>query len=135
MSGAQKILYWSFYMKTTYETGLLGEEAAEKYLQETYGMVCLERRYRTKHGEIDLIMQCGEMIVFVEVKTRKTGSPGMGMMAIDSAKQKRISTAAMLYLMKTHRLNQAVRFDVVEINPVNLLHIPNAFQPGNRFYR
>ena len=122
-------------MKQTYETGLQGEEAAEKYLQNTRGMTCMERRYRTKHGEIDLIMREGGAVVFVEVKTRLTASRGTGMMSVNSAKQRRIAQAAMIYLMKTHQLNQPVRFDVVEISCGEIIHIPNAFQPGRMFYR
>ena len=61
-------------MKTTYETGLQGERAAEEYLHQKMRMHCLERRYRNQCGEIDLIMLDGETVVFVEVKTRKTGT-------------------------------------------------------------
>ena len=78
-------------MKQTYETGLKGEETAEAYLRHTRKMVSMERRYRNKCGEIDLIMRDGATIVFVEVKTRKTGAPGTGMMTVNAAKQKRIA--------------------------------------------
>ena len=122
-------------MKQTYDTGLKGEETAEKYLQDALHMISLERRYRNKCGEIDLIMQHEETIVFVEVKTRMTGHPGLGMMAVNNAKQKRIARAAMLYLTTSHQLNRSVRFDVVEVNPESIIHIPNAFQPGGMFYR
>lgn len=122
-------------MKKTYETGLVGEGTAEKYLHDTRGMRCLERRYRTRLGEIDLIMQEAETIVFVEVKTRLTASAGSGMMAVDSAKQRRIAQAAAVYLMNTRQMNRPVRFDVVEICSDKVTHIPNAFQPGAMFYR
>ena len=122
-------------MKQTYETGLKGEETAEQYLREHRKMICLERRFRNKRGEIDLIMQEGETIVFVEVKTRMTGITGTGMMAVNAAKQKRISQAAMLYLMTSRRLGCPVRFDVVEVRPDTVIHVPNAFQPGSMFYR
>ena len=121
-------------MKQTYQTGVSGELAAEKYLCEIEGMICLERRYRTRGGEIDLVMLAGDMIVFVEVKTRKTGSQGNGLLSVNAAKQKRVAKAAMLYLMNRHWLNRAVRFDVVEIHPEGILHVPNAFQPGGIFY-
>ena len=121
-------------MKTTYETGLQGEKAAENYLA-SLGMVCLDRRYRTRSGEIDLIMRDGETLVFVEVKTRKTGDAGLGLMAVGAAKQQRIARAARVYLMKTGQMNQAVRFDAVEVTRDEVLHIPNAFQPGGMFFR
>ena len=69
MPGTPQILYRALYMKATYETGVRGEEIAEAYLTQM-GMRCLERRYREKPGEIDLIMEDGECLVFVEVKTR-----------------------------------------------------------------
>lgn len=122
-------------MKQTYETGLKGEETAEQYLRKNRNMICLERRFRNRCGEIDLIMQDGETIVFVEVKTRMTGGPGTGMTAVNAAKQRRISQAAMLYLMTSRRMERPVRFDVVEITPDSVIHVPNAFQPGSMFYR
>ena len=122
-------------MKQTYETGILGEIAAETYLCGKCGMICLERRYRTKSAEIDLIMQDQDTLVFVEVKTRSKGKPGDGLQTVNAAKQKRISRGATLYLMKHHKLNQSVRFDVVEVNRENIIHIPNAFQPGGMFFR
>ena len=54
-------------MKQTYETGLQGENTAEAYLHDRLGMICLERRYRTHCGEIDLIMLDRDTIVFVEI--------------------------------------------------------------------
>lgn len=122
-------------MKQTYETGLKGEETAETFLTEQQGMICLERRYRNKCGEIDLIMRDGETIVFAEVKTRKTGSPGAGMAAVNTLKQIRIARAAALYLMSTRQNRSPVRFDVVEVNQESVIHIPNAFQPGGMFYQ
>ena len=122
-------------MKQTYETGLKGEETAEKYLHDTHGMYCLERRYRSRCGEIDLIMQEGETIVFVEVKTRLNASRGTGLMTVNSKKQQRIARAAAIYLMNTRQMNKAVRFDVVEISQNSVIHISDAFQPGAMFYR
>ena len=136
LSNTQEKFYWSFYMKQTYETGILGEIAAETYLCGKCGMICLERRYRTKSAEIDLIMQDGDAVVFVEVKTRRTGDPGLGLLAVDQRKQKRIIRASTLYLMFHQKMNAVIRFDVVEVGLQSILHIPNAFQPaGSMFYR
>ena len=121
-------------MKTTYETGLLGEQAAENWLLKNRNMICLERRYRTKAGEIDLIMQEGETIVFVEVKARKKADPGIGIFAVDRRKQDRITRASVLYLMRKEWMNRSVRYDIVEINHNGIIHIPNAFQPGGMFF-
>ncbi len=122
-------------MKQTYETGLWGEDKAESYLVGEKGMVCLEHRYRTKAGEIDLILLDGDCVVFVEVKTRRSGVPGSGMAAVNIAKQKRIANAALLYLVKMKWTERPARFDVIEIYGDDILHIPDAFQPyGNYFH-
>ena len=121
-------------MKKTYETGIQGELAAEQFLCGK-GMICLERRFRSKCGEIDLIMMDRDTLVFVEVKTRKTGMPGSGLMSVNAEKQKRIARSAVLYMMANHQMDSAVRFDVVEINHEQILHIADAFQPGGMFYR
>lgn len=122
-------------MKQTYETGLQGEKTAEEFLSEKYGMLCLERRYKTKCGEIDLIMMDGETVVFVEVKTRSgRAEPGNGLAAVNVAKQKRILKAALLYLMQINGMNRPVRFDLVEIHDAEILYVPNAFQPYGKYY-
>ena len=122
-------------MKTTYQTGLAGEQRAEEWLARHRGMKVLERRYRTKAGEIDLVMMEDDTVVFVEVKTRMTGDAGTGMMAVNAAKQKRVFRAATLYLMKKKWLNRPVRFDVVEVGKERVIHIPDAFQPeGGMFF-
>lgn len=121
-------------MKQTYQTGLDGESAAEKWLCENYGMTCLERRYKSKVGEIDLIMSDRGTIAFIEVKTRMNAEPGNGLLAVNRSKQLRISNAARFYLMKSGRLNAACRFDVVEICRGEILYVPNAFQPGGMFF-
>ena len=122
-------------MKQTYQTGLWGEETAEDYLVRVKGMTCLERRYRTKAGEIDLILLDGDTVVFTEVKTRKTGERGNGLAAVNLTKQKRILNAALLYLMRMKWMRRTVRFDLVEVYGSEILYIPNAFQPGGMFYR
>lgn len=109
-----------------YESGLRGEESAERTLLAK-GMTVLSRRYRAEDGEIDLIAQDGVTIVFVEVKARPQSRAGQGLMAVTPAKQRRICHAAMRYLIETERLGAPVRFDVVEITRDGILHIANAF--------
>ena len=123
-------------MKQTYETGLSGEKTAEEWLCREKGMLCLERRYRTKRGEIDLIMLDGKTIVFVEVKTRRTGAAGLGLTAVTPAKQKRVAEAATVFLMNRKALNCEIRFDVIEVHgQEQVWYVPNAFTPGGLFYR
>lgn len=122
-------------MKDTYQTGLDGEKTAAEWLKKHRSMKLLESRYRNKAGEIDLIMLDGDTVVFVEVKTRLQASPGTGMMAVDKHKQQRIAGAAVLYLMKQEWMNRRIRFDIAEVSRENVLHVPDAFQPGSMFYR
>ncbi len=122
-------------MKQTYETGIRGEEEAENYLVNKFGMKCLERRYKTKAGEIDLIMLDHDTVVFAEVKTRTTGERGNGMAAVNIAKQKRILKASVLYLLRMGWTNRLVRFDLIEVFNGDIFYVPDAFRPyGNYFH-
>lgn len=111
---------------TQHGTGLRGEAQAEAYLCRK-GMTVLARRYRAQDGEIDLVMQDGETIVFVEVKARPAGRAGMGLMAVTPAKQRRMTHAALAFLAEREWMNRPVRFDVVEITAQGLRHVANAF--------
>jgi len=102
--------------------GLLGEWKAELYLKKQ-GIRILKRRFRTPHGEIDLIGRDGSTLVFVEVKYRPAGQMGDGIRAIDAAKRKRLRYAANVYL--SAHPHTAVRFDAVEITSSGIRHIPN----------
>ncbi len=122
-------------MKDTYDTGLNGEKTAELWLCREKGMVCLERRYRTKYGEIDLILLDQDTIVFAEVKTRRSGNATDGLMAVNAAKQKRITHAATVYLMRNGLMNRAIRFDVIEVFHQEVIYVSDAFQPGGFYCR
>lgn len=110
----------------SHDAGLRGEERAEAYLQKK-GMKVLARRYRAQDGEIDLIMEDGGTIVFVEVKARPKGLPGDGLRAVTPAKQRRMTHAAQDFLVAHELLERPVRFDVLEITAGGILHVPNAF--------
>lgn len=109
-----------------YDSGLNGEAVAEQYFLRS-GMQLLERRYRGADGEIDLIMQDGETIVFAEVKARPCKRQGDGLIAVTPSKQKRMTHAALVYLAEHDCLDSPVRFDAIEITRDGILHIPNAF--------
>lgn len=95
--------------------GLAGETLAAEIL-EGAGYRILARNYRTKMGEIDIIAREGEVLVFVEVKSRSAGGLyGNPKYAVNRAKQRRISKAALHYLKETGRLGCRARFDVVSI--------------------
>lgn len=114
-------------MMRRHETGLTGEKQAEDYLVNR-GMNVLARRYRAQDGEIDLVMQDGDFIVFVEVKARPASARGAGVLAVTPAKQRRMTHAALDFLVQREWLTRPVRFDVVEISAQGILYIPNAFQ-------
>lgn len=112
-----------------YDKGLTGEMQAENYLTGL-GMLCVARRYRGQDGEIDLVMQDGEVVVMVEVKYRPGSRAGAGLMAVTPSKQRRMTHAAQAFLLEREWFGLPVRFDVVEITADGVLHIPNAFSPG-----
>ncbi len=111
---------------SAYAKGWMGEDRACAYLQDR-GMVLLERRYHSPYGEIDLIMQDRNMLVFVEVKTRASGEPGAGLVAITPAKRRKLVQTALCYIAQ-HTPDAPMRFDAVEISKSGVLHIPNAFE-------
>lgn len=112
-----------------YDKGLTGEQQAENYLAGL-GMLCLARRYRGGDGELDLVMQDGDALVMVEVKFRPNSRCGAGLAAITPGKQRRMLHAAQHFLLEGEWTGRPVRFDVVEITADGLLHLPNAFIPG-----
>ena len=94
--------------------GRRGEETAGRHLVSA-GYRILERRYRTRAGEIDFIAQDGDTLVFVEVKTRSSLACGRPAEAVDGRKRGRIARAASLYLARRGGPEASCRFDVVEV--------------------
>ena len=95
--------------------GILGEDAACAELCRR-GYAILERRYRTRYGEIDVIARDGIVTVFVEVKTRDGSGFGGGAEAVTLWKQRRLSRMAADYLARHRLLDQPCRFDVVAVD-------------------
>ncbi|HVN66984.1 MAG TPA: YraN family protein [Candidatus Sulfotelmatobacter sp.] len=98
----------------SYELGCQGEEIAEKYLLDK-GYKVLERNYRSQQGEIDLIAQEGEFLVFVEVKNYSFRSYGTPQGAVRKNKKGSIIHAAETYLYRKKIKDTYCRFDVVTI--------------------
>ena len=94
--------------------GKYGEDLACREL-ERRGYAILERRYRCRAGEIDVIARHGETLVFVEVKAREDAEFGDGADAITRWKQRHLVLAATDYLVRHGGLEQRCRFDVVAI--------------------
>ena len=104
------------------------EQQAARYLEEQ-GYRILERNYRCRLGEIDLVARNGAYLVFVEVKYRTDGHAGYGFESVDAKKQRRIVRAASWYLYERHiREEQPCRFDVVSFLGEDVTLIRDAFQ-------
>jgi putative endonuclease len=115
--------------------GRRGEDVAHRFLQRK-GYYIIARNHRTKTGsaEVDLIAMDGDIVVFVEVKTRTSAEHGAPERAIDEAKRRKIVSGADHYLRHSNDLkNPPVRFDVVTVvlTPELLVeHIEDAFRPA-----
>ena len=113
--------------------GDYGEHLAELYLTDL-GYIILDKNFRCKLGEIDLIGKDGDYITFIEVKTRRTTCFGMPCEAVNFVKQNKILKTAQMYILKKKLNKYNFRFDVVEIilnNNVknySIRLIKNAFQ-------
>ena len=92
-----------------------GESLAVAHLKAR-GYDILERNYRALRGEIDLIAQDGEFIVFVEVKTRRSLKFGLPQTAVTTQKQRQISKVALAYLQAKNLFDAPCRFDVIAIH-------------------
>jgi putative endonuclease len=112
------------------ELGKSGETLAADEL-ERRGYAILERRYRSRHGEIDIIAQDGETIVFVEVKARTTAEHGTAAEAVTLGKQRKLVSMAVDYLSRHGLHDRACRFDVVAIDGEGVMQrlvvYPHAF--------
>ena len=109
---------------------MVGQNEAELFLQNK-GYSILARNYRIKSGEIDLIAQNKETIIFIEVKFRKNLNYGFPCESVGKAKQKAIITTALHYITTNNLNNHNFRFDVVEVmrknGKLSINHIENAF--------
>jgi putative endonuclease len=95
--------------------GKAGEEAAVQYLRQ-HGYRILERNYRCRFGEIDLIARDGSMLAFVEVKTRRSQTYGPAAAAVTFQKQRHLIKASLTYLMQKKKTDEICRFDVVTVD-------------------
>ena len=113
-------------MKDAGEKGRLGEEMALSYFLER-GYSLVTKNFRTKGGEVDLILEKDALLLFVEVKARFRSYLGAGLEAVTIKKQHRILKAAGEYLLLTNQFNRPLRFDVAEVTSKGITHVENAF--------
>jgi putative endonuclease len=97
------------------ELGKLGEDLAVSALTAR-GYAILDRRYRTRHGEIDIVAEDCGTIVFVEVRARATREFGRAAESLTAVKQRKVAAMAVDYLARRHLTNRPCRFDVVTVD-------------------
>lgn len=111
--------------------GKKGEELAADYLIKS-GYRIVERNYRCVFGEIDIVAEDGDTLVFIEVKSRRSANYGVPQLAVGYRKQKKISTVALNYIEERQKHGRSARFDVVSIRLSSSGHaielIKNAFE-------
>ncbi len=97
--------------------GANAEEQACRFLLQQ-GLQLIARNYHCRQGEIDLIMQDADNLVFIEVRYRRQSRYGSGLESVNRRKQQRIAHCAAYYLHRHPRAgNLAARFDVVALSP------------------
>lgn len=121
------------------ETGVWGEDVAAAYLKRKK-LKIIGRRVRVgARDEIDIIARDGGILVFVEVKTRKSERFGRPYDAVKSSKRRVMSRAAVRYISRLRKKDVSFRFDVVEVigatgdNDPVVRHVENAFQLDRRY--
>jgi putative endonuclease len=112
--------------------GNRGEELATAFLERN-GFTIVERNFRCKGGEVDIVAKDGKTLVFIEVKSRKTLTYGVPQLAVTHFKQRQISKAALSWLARNHKHDLPARFDVIAIllngeYQHQIEHIKNAFE-------
>lgn len=111
--------------------GRLGERAARRHLRRL-GLKFLTANFRSPRGEIDLVFRDDDCLVFVEVKTRSSEDWTRPAAAVNAAKRRRLSLAALDYLKLLDNPPVRVRFDIVEVLLADgavreIRHLPNTF--------
>lgn len=122
-----------FFGKNTKEIGSKGEKIAASYLKKR-GYKIVAKNFSSAHGEIDIIAQNKEFLVFVEVKSRKDSDEnfqnyGLPCEAVTKSKQKHIIFTSRCYLQR-HPTEKTMRFDIIEVflsNKTRVNHIEDAF--------
>ncbi|MEZ5275983.1 MAG: YraN family protein [Opitutaceae bacterium] len=121
-------------------TGSAGERAAADHLVRVKGMHVLARNWREGKDEIDLVCRDGEILVFVEVKTRRAGARVPGYFTVNGRKKKALLRAIRAYRARVSPKPASVRFDVVEVEstdgePGQIRHFENVSLFSKAFAR
>lgn len=119
----------------TNRSGANAGERAERLVESILirsGWFPLARNHHCPRGEVDLVMLHGEVVVFVEVRERRSGSLVDALSSVTPAKQRKVVRAAMDYAMRAGLRDRALRFDVVAVTrkagaEPQVEHVENAF--------
>src|SRR5688572_966847 len=110
--------------------GELGERIAERWLRRR-GWRIVQRRFRSGHRDIDLVVERDGTVAFVEVKARKGAGFGGPVQAVNYRKRKELERSAMVWIDRHGREAESYRFDVVGVllngAEVRICHVENAF--------
>lgn len=116
-------------MKDNIKKGLLGENEAIKYLI-SQGYRIMDRNYRTRLGEIDIIAIKSKNPVFVEVKARTSANYGYPYEAVNWKKREKIYKSSLIYIKHRKLEDYQIRYDIIEVflrEKPKINHIENAF--------
>lgn len=116
--------------------GQVGEQLALAHL-ESLGFTLVARNHRCPRGEVDLIVERGPLLVFVEVRTRTGRTGGSPLATVGLCKQEKVVRAARDWLARAALRDRELRFDVVGVvlgpRGLEVTHIPGAFDGGGDF--
>ena len=119
----------------TQALGELGERVAERWLRRK-GWRIMQRRFRSGHRDIDLVVERDGLVAFVEVKARKGLEFGLPVEAVDWRKQRELTRSAHVWIDRHGRPDEAYRFDVIGVllagSAVRVRHVENAFAIRSR---
>jgi putative endonuclease len=118
-------------MQTTIDVGASSEDRAASLLLRS-GMRIVERNYRCKVGELDIVALDGSTLVFVEVRSRQSTTYGSALEAVGWHKRRKVSRVAQQYIGARAPRFETARFDVVAITGDQIVHVRDAWRLGDR---
>jgi len=109
------------------QRGASAEDAAAQLLSDA-GYRIVERNFRCKAGELDIVARDGDVLVFVEVRSRSDDEHGSAVEMIRRTKQRRVARVAMYYLATVEPVFEQCRFDIVAITAGEAILLKDAFR-------
>ena len=114
-------------MDNKVQRGASAEDAAAQLLSDA-GYRIVERNFRCKAGELDIVARDGDVLVFVEVRSRSDDEHGSAVEMIRRTKQRRVARVAMYYLATVEPVFEQCRFDIVAITAGEAILLKDAFR-------